>query len=213
MTQLAERKGPGIQEAQKGTIEKALLKRPLPPFYKEQVQRYSPESLHLTPAGIFTPSHVQEVLRNSIDDRAVAVDVGGDKARYAIGTVRNNGQIGLGEPTVIESQQQGANYLPLLQEAGKVAEKLDIPVGVSTAGIVEQNGEPADWRMKGTFNLNGLTPQLDALFAGDLTNVWPTLSALDNDAPPPLKATFIKALETNPGIENAIEIIVGGGLG
>lgn len=195
------------------SIEGLLLTRPLPRFYPEQVQRYNPESLHLSPAGIFTPTHVQEVLRASVDESVMTVDIGGDKARYAIGKVQKNGQIKLGEPTIVESQQQGANYLPLLEDAGKIAEKLDIPVGVSTAGIVEQNGQPTDYRMLGTLNLNGLTPQIDAKYSGDLTNIWPTLASLDNDAPPPLKATFIQALETHPGIENAIEIIVGGGLG
>lgn len=206
--QLEQRK----QEAPR-SIEGLLLTRPLPRFYPEQVKRYNAESLHLTPAGIFTPSHVQEILRNSIGEEVMAIDIGGDKARFSIGKVQNNGKVKLGEPTIVESQQQGANYLPLLEEAGKIAEKLDIPVGVSTAGIVEQNGQPADYRMRGTLNLNGLTPQIDAKYGDDLTNIWPTLSSLDNDAPPPLKATFIQALETHPGIENAIEIIVGGGLG
>lgn len=201
----------------KPTPRELLLSRPIPPEYPLQIERYTLASLDARPAGLFNPHRVKEVLQQSQGQEVVAIDIGGDKLRVGDGKVSPEGKFKIGKVDVVANSEGegdwGKNYLIAFEKIGKEARDSNIPVGISTAGTVQNQGDLSKWRMEGTYNIKSFTEGLANAYGGDLSQIMPTLASLDNDAPPPLKATLVSAMQDHPQIKNAIEIIVGGGLG
>ncbi len=201
---------PSFAEAPRVSLREHFLSREIPHFYPDQVAAYSREALLENPVGQFNPQEVQSHLLRHRGAKALVGDIGGDKVKIGEAIVGDDGAIHIARTEVVvksKDNELGYSYLEPLVRLGQAAAELGLPVGISTAGVVRND------HLDGTYNISHLVERIDGQYGGDMKRFIPTLTSLENDAPPPLKATLMEVVRENPVVTHAVEVIVGGGLG
>lgn len=98
-------------------------------FVPEQIALYQTEHLLTQDVCRFDPEQAIDRLRESRD--VMAIDIGGDKIRSAIYSIRE-GRFTQETEEVFQSRR-GVGYLPVLERLAAHADANDLPVGISSA--------------------------------------------------------------------------------
>ena len=186
-----------------------LLPREAPPLVAGQLNLFDQSSLLATPVANFDPQHTQETILSLVGQQVIAVDLGGDKAAATTFIVNPAGRLTPLDPPPVHAtlkSHQGQGYLEFLQTIAAQADQLNLPVGISTAGILEGT------RLIQSPNLSQLLPELHQNYSSDFTRLFSTPVAVVNDAVAGVMAGSLEALKHRP-VDHLIYLINGGGLG
>lgn len=101
----------------------------LPGFVPEQIAVYQTDHLLAHPAFPFDPAVAANALQH--DQDLIAIDLGGDKLRWAEYRLRN-GRLEHGPEETFQARG-GAGYLAVLERVAAEAQRRNLPVGISSA--------------------------------------------------------------------------------
>lgn len=174
-------------------------------FSSEQLRLFTLENLRAKEAGTFYPGWSLDQLRMKIGQRVMAVDIGGDKITAGILSFSRDDKF---ISANIQTQQgkRGEGYLAFLENLAEVVERDNLPIGISSAGIIEGS------RLIDCSNISKLIFDLKAKYAGDLTNLFPNCQVV-NDALAGITRGALEVVKQESERQHFIYLINGGGLG
>lgn len=144
---------------------------PLHLHVPEQIALYQTEHLLTQDVCRFDPEQVVDRLRESRD--VMAIDIGGDKIRSAIYSIRE-GRFTQGSEEIFQSRR-GAGYLTVLERLAAHAEANDLPVGISSATKLNRSA------ITRTVNLPVFFEELTQRYDADYRALFPGRSFVAND--------------------------------
>lgn len=180
-----------------GHIERGQLEQ-------QQIDRFDLESLRAKRALTFDINLLRG--RLSYGSRAaIAIDLGGSKATSATIIVGRDFNTAIDISTL--QTRNGEGYLKFLEQIYQKSLRTFTPVGISTAGVVEEQ------RLANASHLSHFLNDLGE-HNGDFSRVFPTLlKTVANDAVAGSVGSYIEALRQFPNTKQIIYLINGSGLG
>ena len=183
----------------------------VPPVVDEQLALFTPEALQIQDGIPFDPSTVLSQLLSFEGKHLIAIDIGGHKIAIREGyfvqgrfTIDGGSVLNVDEPI----QGDGENYLTVLEHLAKVTRGRELPVSISTAGLVEKTS------LRWSPNATGTVEQLNRRYQGDFANLFGEgMVAVMNDAIAALKRGAVTFKQMDKNIQNVILIIFSSGLG
>ncbi len=145
--------------------------RSLPFYVPEQIALYQTAHLLTQPVCHFNPEHAVALLHNRQD--VMAIDIGGDKMRWATYSVGNGLLVKRDESAF--TSRGGAGYLSLLERLATQASANDLRVGISSA--TKLNGST----ITRTVNLPIFFEEFGRSYAADYENLFLGRSFVAND--------------------------------
>lgn len=179
---------------------------PVPKLYKEQLSRFSFESIHAEQVTDFNPDKALETLRLKEGSRVIGADFGGDKGLTQLYVIRG-GQLQPDDAYKDYVQStHGDGYLESMEKTARFATEHDIPVGISWGAPLD--GTRPLYHPKAEHFLKELQEKYD----NDFSNVLPTLKVCINDGSAGLISGIVEVCRTKK-VESVLFPINGGGLG
>jgi predicted NBD/HSP70 family sugar kinase len=180
-----------------------LTNLPVPDLYPRQLDLFTPKALLAKKSGRFDISEGIGAFNNPNPTKVLVFDIGGTAVKMGEVTVRQ-GMVVIEENMVatVQSENEGTNYLPaMLRMRDQYPE---LPVGVSTAGVVDENGD-----LEISPNLHVFTDNLKEM--GGFKNIFGSVSVL-NDASAGLTIGGVKVPQQLLR-SNLVHVIFSGGIG
>jgi predicted NBD/HSP70 family sugar kinase len=195
-------RGTSSRPAARGRL---LNANPVPALHREQVRRFTIQSLRARPARRFSAVDILDDLRANGGKTVIAVDIGGDKITASFFDIRDAG-LRRGDEIVSLRSNGGAGYLDALRGVSEIARSTNSRVGISFAG-------PSDGtRLIAGPNLEAFIREFSAGFDGDFANLFPSVEVA-NDAEAGMMAGALEAARRYPDARDVIYVINGSGLG
>ncbi|MDB5175704.1 MAG: hypothetical protein JWM81_562 [Candidatus Saccharibacteria bacterium] len=183
-----------------------LTDLPVPELVTQQVELFTPESIHLESLFPFDPSDAYQSLDAKDGHWVIGVDLGGDKITAQLFVLKGKKLVALDDYSDYAQGNHGEGYLECLVKTGQWASEHNVPVGISYGAPID--GTKPLYHPK----IKQLTDALSQDYEGDLKNVVPTLTACLNDGPAGLISGAIEASSTG-NYKNILFPINGGGFG
>lgn len=183
-----------------------LTAHAVPTLYEEQLQKFTPTSIHAHQLMEFDAQDALTKLLALEGQQVIGADFGGDKGAVKLFTIAG-GQLIIDD--IFEQYVQsthGDGYLEILEATAVFATPRNIPVGISWGAPLE--GTKPVYHPKAKNFLEALQLKYD----GDFRNLLPTLRSCINDGPAGLISGAIEASRTQKA-ESVLFPINGGGLG
>lgn len=178
---------------------------PVPEMSLVQLQEFNLESLLARPSGKIELLQAAIKLKYSQDQEILAIDIGGTALKALVVSVKEGGVIEIDESQqiIFDKIGDGDNYLEALQ---KIAEMYpNLPVAVSSAGVVENNALIA------CANASALVEPL--LQAGNFSGIFKKTVPLMNDAEAVVVAGAVGVAMRDQRARPTIGYIKSGGIG
>lgn len=153
----------------------------------------------------FDPRSSLGGLRASDGERAIAIDIGGDKLSASYFTVRD-GRVTRTADLLTRQGDGGAGYLEALAEVAALAAGEGVAVGISFAGPV------AGTRLLAAPNLPDFAAEFRDACDSDFARMFPVVQVA-NDAVAGLMAGALEAVRRHPDAGDVIYVINGSGIG
>ncbi|MDO8269864.1 MAG: ROK family protein [Candidatus Levybacteria bacterium] len=182
-----------------------LANRPLLSISEEQLSWINSENVHQKIVGEFNLKQAEEILRDSEEKMAYAVDMGGDKIVAQVFKAANGRMSAVGE-IMMSKSNGGKGYVAFLEEVANQALKKSVPVGLSIAGPIEGTV------LHSGPNLQLFADEFELIYQSDFAKLFDHPTA-DNDAVSGLKAGAVESLLHFPQVKNVLYIIAGSGFG
>jgi predicted NBD/HSP70 family sugar kinase len=183
-----------------------LTDLPTPQLSDEQLQEFTPESIHAKFAAEFDVKQTSAALDKLEGQRVLGADFGGDKGTSQLFQVQAGKLIPIDGYRDEVQGDDGAGYVASLKKTAAYAEQHNLPFGISWGGPMEDATLLYHPKAK-TF-----IKELSDEFAGNLKNISPKITSAINDAPAGLIAGAVEAYHQFQA-DSVIFIINGGGIG
>lgn len=171
-------------------------------FYPEQLAVFTPDSICAKRLFTFSP-HTSE----HEGEKVLAIDIGGDKIESGVFRVENGKMKKINEGNVFSSSA-GKGYVSFLEREAEYAQEKSFPVGISSAGIIEDN------TLLVTANMPTFKQELTEKYAGRFDTVFSdSFRSVASDSIMGLLAGSAEAKRQDPVSENVLFVINGSGIG
>jgi len=184
-----------------------ITEKPVPKINTEQLSLFTQNAMHTTNAGTFELAEASRALAEKSSQQLVAIDMGGDKIVANLFTIQDGQLRKQPELDLLLKSRHGEGYLTILEQAAHFATERAIPVGVSYAGII-QGTRP----MSGP-NVTTFRHDFSTKYNEDFAQLFPTLTAVENDAVAGLIAGSVAAYKQNQHVQNVVYVVNGSGIG
>lgn len=174
---------------------------------QRQVDLFNLTSLNAREAYPFRPEFVDGIVEMSNNNLLLAIDIGGDKIETRVFLANNGILHDMNETTMFRSRN-GVGYLSFLEGiAHSLVTKPTMPVGISSAGLVE-----------GAHLINISTaPQFMEEFGGkygcNFARLFPGLKSVVNDAVAGMISGSVEAKKRYPKVKHFVYMVNGSSLG
>jgi predicted NBD/HSP70 family sugar kinase len=183
----------------------SLPDMPRPVFAPEQLSGFTIEGVRGKRVRSFDPRSSLGGLRASDGEKAIAVDIGGDKLSASYFAVRD-GRVSRTSDLLACQGDGGAGYLKALTELADLARREAVAVGISFAGPVTGT------RLLAGPNLPDFMADFHDAYGGDFARLFPAVQVA-NDAVAGLMAGALEAVRRHPDVRDVIYLINGSGIG
>jgi predicted NBD/HSP70 family sugar kinase len=187
-------------------LKKDLLSRPVPSLSSEQLESYKKyDDLGASPAFAINFEKLPRFFKNNQGREVLVFDLGGNKVEIGKVVVKENNFVINENLKGKYVGKQGKGQLGFLEKFAKDKMNFDLPVGISTAGVVEGTV------LKESPNKLFYQDFIDK-YGGDFEKLFPRVVVL-NDAVAGLIAGIIYTKDHFPTANNILYLVDGEGLG
>ncbi len=183
-----------------------LTERPIPALESEQLNYFTPESMHVEESGSFDPAAAAKKLEEKERSFVLGADFGGDKGTSLLFKIVNGKLIPVNGYDDRVQGNDGKGYTASLKRTAHYAEEHDIPMGISWGGPL--NGTKLLFHPKAKLFMQEMNEQFD----GDLCSISPNIKVVINDGPAGLMSGAVEAYGQFKA-KTVLFIINGGGIG